>query len=179
MKTKTALKSGSPSITQEMGEVSLRKNPEMSGGAGSLPGIKRVLVPIDFSPCSLRALDYAVVLAEGCHAKLILLHVVESARYSDEYFGASADENAPHIKAEREHLAETSRKRIGHRVASETLVRMGRPWSEIPDTAKALGVDLIVMGKHGSNPKKDTFGSTAEGVLRHAHCPVLTIRHAE
>jgi len=119
-----------------------------------------------------------MVLASGCDAKLILLHVVEPARYSDEYFGAQADENEPYLKVEREHLAEIERKKIGHRVASETLVRMGRAWSEIPDTAKALGADLIVLGTHGSTPRKDAFGSTAEGVLRHAHCPVLTVRHS-
>jgi universal stress protein A len=57
------------------------------------------------------------------------------------------------------------------------LSRMGRAHSEIPDTAKALGADLIVMGTHGyTGLKHMLLGSTAERVVRQAPCPVLTVR---
>jgi nucleotide-binding universal stress UspA family protein len=59
----------------------------------------------------------------------------------------------------------------------EILVRIGHAHSEIPDTASALNVDLIVMGTHGyAGLKHVLLGSTTERVVRHAACPVLTVR---
>jgi nucleotide-binding universal stress UspA family protein len=57
---------------------------------------------------------------------------------------------------------------------------MGHAYSEIPDTAKAMGADLIVIATHGYTGLKHVLlGSTAERVVRHAPCPVLTVRQPE
>ncbi len=142
--------------------------------ADSKPSLKRILVPLDFSPCAFRALDYALMLAEAFEASLILLHVVEPAG-----FGVSSETEEQlesELRARRARLLEIDRKRLGRRVPSEALVRIGRAWSEIPDTARALGADLIVVGLQGESPFAKSFpGSTAEGVLRHARCAVLTV----
>jgi universal stress protein A len=144
--------------------------------------IKRVLVPIDFSDCSVHALDYALALAERFEAKVILLHVVEPAAYSDHYLSgpAAVDEtNQNLLQAGRERLDEVNKKRVAHRVGSEALVRIGRAHSEIPDTAKAMAADLIVLGTHGYTGLRHVLlGSTAERVVRQAPCPVLTVRLA-
>jgi nucleotide-binding universal stress UspA family protein len=68
---------------------------------------------------------------------------------------------------------------MGGKVSVEILVRMGRAHSEIPDTAKAMGVDLIIISTHGyAGLKHALLGSTAEKVLRCASCPVLTVSNS-
>jgi nucleotide-binding universal stress UspA family protein len=81
------------------------------------------------------------------------------------------------VQAEQERLGDLLKKRAGHRGGTEILVRIGRATSEIPDTAKALGVDLIILGAQGESPLKSVpLGSTVERVLRQASCPVLSVR---
>jgi len=145
--------------------------------------LKHIMVPIDFSECSLCALNYALALAKKLEADLVLLHIVEPAVYID-----NAENNllAPTLPDEtNQQLMTASRERLMALkeevarcgIAVETLVRMGRAQSEIPDTAKATGVDLIVMGTHGhSGIKHALLGGIAERVVRHSSCPVLVVR---
>jgi len=155
------------------------------GAHNGMPALKveRILVPVDFSECALYALDYALAYAEQFHAKLILLHVVEPAVYTENHMAGTLaldQNNQVMLDAARERLADISRKRIGQRAANESLVRIGHPYSEIPDTAKAMGVDLIVLSTHGYTGLKHVLlGSVAERVVRHASCPVLTVRQPE
>ena len=138
-------------------------------------GIQRILVPIDFSDGSVRALEYALRLGHDLQAKVILLHVLEG---TSSHLEPGTEDNYQHlIEAEQERLSDLLRKRNTPRPATELLVRIGRASSEIPDTAKALGADLIALGAQGENPVKTMpLGSTTERVLRHAGCPVLTVR---
>lgn len=152
-----------------------------AGCSHAATSFKQILVPIDFSDCSLSALDFGLALGEKLGTKLTLLHVVEPAAYQENYLMApnSLDEtNQSLVAAGRERLA-TLRARVTSRgLPVETLVRMGRAQSEISDTAKAIGSDLIVMGTHGQSGLKNILlGDTAERVVRHAPCPVLTVRY--
>ncbi len=143
------------------------------------PGIKKILVPLDFSENSLRALDYALMLAEPFGADVYFLRVVEPAGFRLEHLTIAAeleDQLQFHLRAERERLLDLQRRRVGRCHHGEVLVRIGRAWSEIPDTAQALGVDLVVLGARGeASSNLSLLGSTAEGVVRHARCPVLTV----
>src|SRR5262249_25249701 len=59
----------------------------------------------------------------------------------------------------------------------EILLKTGDVRATIVTTADSIGADLILMGTHGRRGVgRALLGSVAEGVLRHAHCPVLTIR---
>jgi nucleotide-binding universal stress UspA family protein len=142
--------------------------------------VKRILVPLDFSECSLSALDYALALALKLGATVSLLHVVEPTIVPQDQFSISSalnDVSQNLVAACRERLSAISAKKLGHCVTDETLVRLGHAHSEITDTAKALGVNMIVLGTHGTTGLKHLLlGGTAEHVVRHAHCPVLTIR---
>ena len=142
--------------------------------------LKQLLVPIDFSACSVKALEYALGLAQKFAARLILLHVVEPAVYPENYLvtPATLDEaNQNLMTAGRERLAVLSQRASSEGLSTESLVRMGRAHSEIPDTAKATATDLIVMGTHGhAGLKHVLLGSTAERVMRHSPCPVLMVR---
>ena len=61
-----------------------------------------------------------------------------------------------------------------------TLARVGRPFVEISELAREMEVDLIILGTHGYTGLKHVLlGSTAERVVRHAPCPVLTVRAEE
>jgi universal stress protein A len=140
----------------------------------------RILVPVDFSKCSTAAVEHARALCRVFQARMTLLHVVEPAVHGDNYVTtvASLDPlNRNLVEMAREKLDQYARKTVGEGTRYDTLVRIGHAYSEIPDTAEALGAELIVVGTCGTSGVKTTLlGSTADRVVRHANCPVLTVR---
>jgi len=133
-----------------------------------------------FSEFSTKALDYALAFAEPFGARIILAHIVEPAVYPENYMvvpPALDDMNQDLVEAGRKRLEDLSRARIGERVPGEIVVRLGRPHSEICEIASIKDVDLIILATHGYTCLKHVLlGSTAERVVRHAPCPVLTVR---
>lgn len=145
--------------------------------------LRTILVPVDFSPCSDKALDYAVAFSEQFGAELVLLHVVEPMVYPENYVAVptlNEDINTCLMKAAEEKL-EAQRERIGVDDSKvKGVTRLGRPYVEIVDAAKESGADLVILGTHGHTGLKHVLlGSTAERVVRHASCPVLTVRNPE
>ena len=181
MKFKPALKPGKVTVEMDAGDDQLL---EKGGGAAkeapSSVNLKRILVPVDFSACSAKALDYAFGLAEKFGATLILLHIVEPTPYPENYMllpQAIEEINQNLVQSARERLELLYHKRPCPRPPVEFLVRLGHAYSEISDTAQALAADLIVVGTHGHTGLKHVLlGSTAEKVVRQAPCPVLTVR---
>lgn len=144
--------------------------------------ISRILVPVDFSAHSEFALRYATALASRFDASLHLLHVVEDPAATGAWGGESA---LPNIAELREELvADAERRLLAYRGEAEraqvpvvTIARTGLTSQTIVEYAKTLNIDLIVMGTHGRSGFAHLFmGSVAERVLRHAPCPVLTVR---
>ncbi len=144
--------------------------------------LKRLLVGMDFSPGSYKALEYAFGFAEKFQASLIVLHVVEPQAHSDNYRvlpQATEEMNQIQVDAARERLQGLMKERPQPLPAVEFLVRLGHAHSEIPDTALAMGAELIILGTHGRSSAREVFlGSTAERVVRQAFCPVLTVPHS-
>ena len=143
-------------------------------------GIHSILVPIDFSVHSKNALKYAVPMARKFGAAIHLVYVVEPTIYpADLGFGQVVlpgveDELRQKGGAELQSLI---RKEIGRAVPASWVVRTGNPHQEILREADERGVDLIVVATHGhSGVEHMLFGSTADRVVRHAKCPVLTVR---
>jgi universal stress protein A len=142
--------------------------------------INSILVPIDFSDYSLKALDYAIDFSERFNAKLILVFVIEPMIYPTDFtfgeivpsgFEPKLEENAVN---ELKKLAED---KIGDKINFETTIRTGRPFLEIISAARELDVDLIIIATHGTTGVEHLlFGSTAEKVVKKAPCPVLTLR---
>jgi nucleotide-binding universal stress UspA family protein len=130
--------------------------------------IQRLLVPTDFSVCSMRALRYAEELARRFGAEIVLVHVDESLVARSELAGlreAVAGE-------ELERLVALLEKRG---VPARAVVRSGGAAEEIAEEAESA--DLVVMGTHGRTGLAHVLmGSVAERVVRHARCPVLTVR---
>jgi nucleotide-binding universal stress UspA family protein len=72
-------------------------------------------------------------------------------------------------------LAKSLSKSTG--LTTSAVVREGKPFEEICHAARTVGADLIVLSTHGYTGLKHVWlGSTAERVVRHAHCPVLAVR---
>jgi len=145
--------------------------------------LKSILVPVDFSGPSEKAIQYALGFAEQFGAMLTLLYVVEPAVYPTElgYVPAEIDTlyRTMHETA-RQKLEAIAVKQIPQDLRAKTLIRVGQPHREIITAAKELGVDLIIIATHGYTGLKHTFlGSTTERVVRHAPCPVLTVRERE
>ena len=143
--------------------------------------VQRILVPVDFSQTSLQALQYAVGLSEQFGGRLTLVHVIEPVATPDFAYYPLMMEPEKAIKAAQAQLEALSlQKTMPHGVVEKTLVRHGVPYVEITDAARTLKMDLIVITTHGYTGLKHVFlGSTAERIVRHAPCPVLTVREKE
>jgi universal stress protein A len=143
-------------------------------------GLSSILVPIDFSIHSKNALKYAIPMAVKFGARLHLVYVVEPTVYpADLGFGQVVLPGVEDELREKgaEELQSLIEREIAGRVEASSSVRTGNPHHEILSEAEELGVDLIVVATHGhSGVEHMLFGSTADRIVRHAHCPVLTVR---
>lgn len=142
--------------------------------------IKKVLVPIDFSDYSKSALKYAVNFAKTFNAEIILVYVVEPVIYPPDFsMGQIA---MPSITTEwddraKDELQKLAKSEINEIANVKTIIKTGKPFVEIIETAKEENIDLIIIATHGhSGVEHILFGSTAEKVVRKAPCPVLTLR---
>jgi universal stress protein A len=140
----------------------------------------RILVPIDFSPESTRALKHAAGLGKQSGAAITLLHVVEPIHCVCDYGYGPVTREEPNdriMKSVRTHLRKLAKRHLGSQQPWDAVVRSGVAFTEITKAAKDLHIDLILMPTRGLTNSKDVFlGSTAERVVRHAPCPVLTLR---
>lgn len=142
--------------------------------------IKKILVPIDFSDYSKNALKYSINFAKSFNAKLILIYVVEPMIYPADFsMGQVAipSTDVDFIKKAEEELNHLKNTEIGNQVESEVIIKTGKPFMEINETAAEYDADLIIIATHGhTGVEHILFGSTAEKVVRKAPCPVLTLR---
>jgi nucleotide-binding universal stress UspA family protein len=156
------------------------KTPSGERAAAALPlQVKSILVPLDFSPPSMKALQYAVAFARQFKAKLTLVHVVEPVATPD--FAASfplAIENDKLMAAANRQLEGVVKAaRVPRGTVEKLLVRFGRSFNEIAAAARTRKVDLIIISTHGyTGLNHALLGSTTERVVRHAPCPVLVLR---
>jgi nucleotide-binding universal stress UspA family protein len=140
--------------------------------------LTRILVPIDFSEHSRKALGYALGFASQFRAEITLLHVVEPIVYpADWMFPLMTNDSAETRRFLVEQLKVLTKK---HRGSAQPIVCSGVAWKEIVATAKKQKTDLIVIGTHGySGVKHALLGSVAERVVRHAPCPIFIVRPDE
>jgi len=143
---------------------------------------RHILVPIDFSPCSLRALTLARQLAGRFGSRLTLLHVVEQVVLPSFYI-PGAPGVFPHNVEALEGSAEKELRQLMEttpegepEVPFEVRVISAPAAQGIAETATEAGCDLIVLATHGlTGVERLILGSTAERVVRRSPCPVLTL----
>ncbi len=154
---------------------------EKAEQATELGRIRRILVPVDFSPNSRKAVDYATAFAKQFGANLTFLHVVQ-VNYAYGEFGAidfTALEREMRTGAEKE-LAGLLAATASVGIQADSLVREGSPPKIIADVARELQSDLLVISTHGYTGLRHVLmGSIAEHVVRYAPCPVLVVRLQE
>lgn len=139
---------------------------------------KLILVPCDFSDCSVAALAQAAALAKLTGGSLVLLHVIEPVTPGFLVEGTVSRQTQGQLRARGgKELATLAKTHAGGVHLSRPLIKAGKPWEVIVSTASKAGADLIVIGTHGYTGLKHAFlGSVAERVVRHSSCAVLTVR---
>lgn len=140
--------------------------------------ISEILVPMDFSPCSHAALEFAKRLAHACSARMhllsvdddpLLMHVDTAQSFRDEHEGKMAAKLRNVLSADEQ-----------QQFRSVVAVRCGTAANEIEDYATENRIDLIVMGVTGRSEFADIImGSATQHALRHAPCPVVVVRGAK
>ena len=143
--------------------------------------VKNILVPVDFSDCCRKALQYAVPLAYFHKSVITLLYVADPGYSGGIYGGVDYAYLERGLREESEkRLVTLANEQIPRDIPSETLVRMGSATEEIVEAANQLPADLIVISTHGHTGLKHVFlGSVAEHVVQRAPCPVLVVREHE
>jgi len=155
---------------------------------------KRILCPVDMSSFSLAAVKLAANIAEAGQSRLYLLHVVDNP--FDELYMTSITQTDPAgidfyqkefmrrpriLRATESHsqvlLKQFCHDAVEHLPKIRYLVSSGNPFDKILEAAESHRIDLIVLATHGrTGIKRLLIGNVAEKVVRHAVCPVLTIK---
>ncbi len=155
---------------------------------------KRILCPVDLSGFSMEALRLAAQLAQGGAAVLDVLHVIHNP--FDELYMSSITESDPAlleayakepsrrakiVRATEEHaqvmLKQFCHDAVGGVAKVSYHIRHGDPFESILDASEDFKTDLIVLATHGrTGIKRLVIGNVAEKVVRHARCPVLTLK---
>ncbi len=145
---------------------------------------RKILVPVDFSPCSEAAFRIALSFAPLFQSELLLLHVVDTKSLDAlNRLGLALPADAAKQKKQLQHHARPNARRLlgwdeVKGISIRRLLANGCPFEEIARTVRVEGVDLVVIGTDGGaigGVDKILFGSTAEKVVRTAGCPVLTV----
>jgi nucleotide-binding universal stress UspA family protein len=141
---------------------------------------KDILVPVDFSPGSLRAIEFAFSLIEP-DGEICLLHVIDSdfiTKLSEEGFLEAEAAIDKLRKKSEERLTEIAKRNPSETIQVDTMVVVGHPFAEILRVANDLYFETIVLsirGKKQGSIEGLLFGSTAEKVLRGAQIPIFCV----
>lgn len=142
--------------------------------------IKDVLVPTDFSKCSVSAVKVAAQLAKKLNATIHLLHVIETPVVAYDA-GMVNFESLPQAMFMKD-LADDNMKNLLAEpflqgVSVESKIEYDAIYTRINHYVEKHHIHLIVMGSHGAKGFNEiVLGSNAERVVRYASCPVLTIK---
>ena len=143
------------------------------------PRPTRILVPTDFSRNAEEALRFAVPLARQLGGKITLLHSIDwqvnpqmrSAPGVIDTINKVAKDAAEH------RLESLARTKVPQELLEKTIVEFGPAQVGIPEAARELKIDLIVISTRGhTGLQRILLGSTTARVVRYASCPVLTVR---
>jgi|SRR5690606_8633788 len=141
--------------------------------------MKTILTPVDFSPATAGVLKTSAELARAIDGEVVLLNVVQPPLVTSDY--GLAMENVQEILAVSERAATRQLEHLKAELANSgvpvrTVQANGAPVAGILDQATQLAAAYIVMGSHGHTAFYDLLvGSTTNGVLKKAPCPVVIV----
>jgi nucleotide-binding universal stress UspA family protein len=140
--------------------------------------VRTILVPVDFTETSDRALDYAVAMAARFEASVVVMHAYEIPVYGfpDGALVASGEVATRISEAAQKALDRLVEARKDKGVKLSALLRTGVAYDLANTVAEEIDADLIVIGTHGRRGiARALLGSVAENVIRTAKRPVLVI----
>lgn len=174
------MKTKNPVSPRKTGPVASSPDPsEIIELAPVVLHLSNILVPLDMSEMSLKALRYAAPFARQFSAKLTLVHVVELVAYTPEmpYPPPLPPHQTAEVKKELKKICEAN---VPSDIETQLVVRHDFAPDAIVDVARKTKADLIIVSTHGRTGLKHVFlGSVAEKIVRHAPCPVLVVREKE
>jgi nucleotide-binding universal stress UspA family protein len=137
----------------------------------------KILFPTEFGPLGAKAEANAVNLARLYDAELVLLHAIHLPSGVTRFFSnVSEDELRKKAMAELEGYKKTLDP--NGEMTISTMVAIGEPEESIVQVAKDIAASLVIFGTKGGSGLRDTLlGSAVNHVIRHAPCPVITIRN--
>ena len=162
-----------PNHRATLKEADLRDEPHLN--------LRRILVPVDFTPASVHALRYAATLAERFGSTVCLLHVVEHGSFMNDVDNTLLSKSDEEMTQEStEQLTRLARQELGPHLPAKPVVRCGKAAREILHAAETLEADLIILAAHKRSALgRWVLGSTADQVVHQAACPVLVIQCAD
>ena len=155
------------------------KNPELGEASDAhTPSVpKHILIPLDFSDCSLDAFEYATQIAKWFDASVTLLHALEPLSYSLDFnltHPVEAKQLRQSIETRLSELADILKK---DGIRADYLVGDKPSVDNILRTSTDTQADLVVMGTHGRRGlSRVLMGSVTASILRRSSCPVLTVK---
>jgi nucleotide-binding universal stress UspA family protein len=145
--------------------------------------VRSVLFPTDYSATADQALSVAMRLLSGSeHVRIILVHTFHIASSVVPLNGFRGGVSVPRFVEHAQQIATQAAEPSVHALRSkgfevEVVIERGNPAEVVIELAGKRDVDIIVMGTRGhSKFRKFLLGSTAERVVEHAPCPVLTVQ---
>lgn len=140
--------------------------------------VKRILVAVDGSEHSLKAVRYACAMGPPLGAEVVLLHVVPMLVSATPYHDTVSDQPFLSLQKVGEDILSRA-KTVARDCSCEAIdmITHGDPAAKIIDIAKERDVDIIVLGSRGLSGIRRLFvGSISDKVASHAHCPVMIVR---
>jgi len=141
---------------------------------------KHLLVAVDFSTPSIKALDTALELAVRLGASLTIVHTVLKYAESVSMEGGSGYDVGLYEKEcreAREKIEKLISEKNAEGVDTNIVIESGRAQDQINYIADKSGADMLILGTHGrKGVNKLILGSVAEEVLRDSHLPFLCVR---
>lgn len=169
-----------PQLREELAEAAARLNQELKACASvrQTDSIRNIFVAVDSSEPAKWAIERAVELARELGAKITLVHVLDVPPILDPALGFEDTlRKSDLIEAGRDTLNRAA-EFVPAELLANRLLREGTADKQIVLAAEQLHADLVVIGTHGRGLiGRFLLGSTAEAVVRHATCPVLTVSH--
>jgi len=138
---------------------------------------KKLVVPVDGSEPSNEATSLAVQFAKDQHAAIVFCHAIDEVSMIRAAAAAGVDwqPGVDDLRREGQRVLDAALARATQAgVAAKVVMTDRSPVDGVLESVKDHNADLIVMGTHGRKGfSRAVLGSTTEGVLRHAHVPVL------
>lgn len=140
--------------------------------------IKSILVAVDGSEHSLKAVRYACAMGPPLGAEVVLLHVVPMLVSATPYHDTVSDQPFLALqKVGEDILARAKALANDCNCHALDMISHGDPAAKIIDIASERGIDLIILGSRGISGIRQLFvGSISNKVARTAHCPVMIVR---